>query len=222
VSILDLFAKSPIKPMQEHMAVVLRCAQQLQPLFQALCKGDQQGVEDVERLIDGLEGDADRLKNDLRAHLPKRLMLPVDRRDLLEILDLQDSIADVVQDIAGLLVERRMDVVDSMRGKLLEMTAAIERTCEKAAEAINSLDELVETGFRGRQVSRVEQLINELCALEGTTDRYERELTMALFQLEDSMSPVSVMLWYKMIGWLGNVADCAEKVGNRLRLLIAR
>jgi predicted phosphate transport protein (TIGR00153 family) len=222
VSILDLFAKSPIKPMQEHMAVVLRCARQLQPLFQALAQNDQQGVEEVERIIDGLEGEADRLKNDLRAHLPKRLMLPVDRRDLLEILDLQDSIADVVQDIAGLLIERRMEVVDSMRGKLLEMTAAIERTCEKAAEAINSLDELVETGFRGRQVSRVEQLINELCALEGTTDRYERQLTEILFQLEDSMSPVSVMLWYKMIGWLGNVADCAEKVGNRLRLLIAR
>jgi predicted phosphate transport protein (TIGR00153 family) len=102
------------------------------------------------------------------------------------------------------------------------MTAAIERTCEKAAEAINSLDELVATGFRGREVNRVEQLINELCALEGTTDRYERELVETLFQLEESMSPVSVMLWYKIIGWLGNVADCAEKVGNRLRLLIAR
>ena len=35
------------------------------------------------------------------------------------------------------------------------------------------------------------------------------------------MSPVSVMLWYRLIEWIGDLADHAEKVGNRLRLLIA-
>jgi hypothetical protein len=35
------------------------------------------------------------------------MLLAVDRRDLLELLAMQDAIADVAQDIAGLLVERR-------------------------------------------------------------------------------------------------------------------
>ncbi|MCB1764163.1 MAG: DUF47 family protein, partial [Gammaproteobacteria bacterium] len=34
--------------------------------------------------------------------------------------------------------------------------------------------------------------------------------------------PVSVMLWYQLIQWIGDLADYSEKVGNRLLLLVAR
>lgn len=221
MSILDLFAKSPFKPLQEHMEVVLRCVQQARPLFNSLCEGDAKGLRAAWEQIDRLEGEADRLKNDLRAHLPKRLLLPVDRRDLLEILDLQDSIADRLQDVAGLLVEREMPVPEPMRGRLLELVAAVERTCEHAAEVIRSLDELVEIGFRGREADRVAQKIDRVGSLEGETDRIQADLVRELFRLEDELGAVSVMLWYQMIGWIGNLADGAEKVANRLRLLIA-
>jgi hypothetical protein len=30
------------------------------------------------------------------------------------------------------------------------------------------------------------------------------------------------MFWYQLIEWIGDLADYAEKVGDRLRLLIAR
>ncbi len=36
------------------------------------------------------------------------------------------------------------------------------------------------------------------------------------------MSPVSVMLWYELLQRVGNVADYAEKVGDRMLLIIAR
>ncbi len=221
MSILDLFAKSPFKPLQEHMSVVLRCVKEGVPLLEALCAGDDAAVRAAWERIDALEGEADRLKNDLRAHLPKRLMLPVDRRDLLEILDLQDSIADKLQDVAGLLLDRKMPVPASMAPKLMELARSAERTCEQSAVAIASLDELVEIGFRGREADRVAERIERIGALEGETDRLETELLRELFRLEDEMSAVSVMLWYQIIGWIGNIADNAEKVGNRLRLLIA-
>ncbi len=221
MSILDLFARSPFKPMQEHMDVVLSCVRQARPLFEALRSGDDAGLRTVWQEIDRLEGEADRLKNDLRAHLPKRLLLPVDRRDLLEILDQQDSIADRLQDVAGLLVDRPMPVPESMGDKLLDLVDGVVRTCEHAARAIQSLDELVEIGFRGREAERVSQQIDQIGALEGESDRLEADLIRELFRIEDELSPVTVMLWYQLIGWVGNLADGAEKVGNRLRLLIA-
>ena len=52
-------------------------------------------------------------------------------------------------------------------------------------------------------------------------DEIESRLQRAVFDLESSESAVTVMLWYQLVSWVGNVADCAEKVGNRLRLLIA-
>ncbi len=190
-------------------------------MLEALCADDADGVRQAERSIDELESKADRLKNDLRAHLPKRLLLPVDRRDLLEILDQQDTIADRAQDIAGLLVQRPMPVPETMRQPLLELGRAVEQTCERAGEVIDTLDELVEIGFRGREADRVEHMIDNLGRLESETDRLESELVRELFRLEETLSPVSVMLWYQLIDWIGNLADHAEKVGNRIRLLIA-
>ena len=65
-------------------------------------------------------------------------------------------------------------------------------------------------------------MIDELCRLEGETDRLETALVRELFRIEEELSAVTVMLWYRIIGWIGNMADHAERAGNRLRLLIAR
>jgi predicted phosphate transport protein (TIGR00153 family) len=208
--------------MQEHMHVVLECAREVVPFFEAVCARDRAGIETHQRRIDELEGKADRIKNDLRAHLPRRLFLPVDRRDLLEILDLQDSIADIAQDITGVFMEREMPLPPPMERPLMELVHAVRRTCDQAGTIIDELDELVETGFRGRQADRVEGMINELGSLEGETDRLGVVVTRELFRLESELSPVTVILWYHIIDWIGGLADHAEKVGNRLRLLIAR
>jgi predicted phosphate transport protein (TIGR00153 family) len=218
---LDLFARSPFKPLQQHMRTVLACAREVEPLFEALCAGDADRVQALQRTIDDLESEADALKNEMRAHLPRRLMLPVDRRDLLEVLDVQDSIADTAQDIAGMLTERDMTPPQSMRRPLMDLVHAVIRTCEQAGTVMEELDELVETGFRGREASRVEQMIDTLGTLESETDRLGAALVRELFRLEGEMSPVSVLLWYQLTHWIGDLADYSEKCGNRLRLMIA-
>ncbi|MDH3579463.1 MAG: TIGR00153 family protein [Hyphomicrobiales bacterium] len=218
----SLFGRSPFKPMQEHMRVVRKCAAQVTKLFEALCKGDQKKVEAVKERIFELENEADAIKNELRAHLPKSLFMPVDRRDLLEVLDLQDSIADTAQDIAGLLVERKMEVAEGMDQPLLIMVRRCVDACDQASRIIERLDELVETGFRGPESEAVIEMVEQLNKIESDTDQMGLELARSLFVHEDKMNPVSVVFWYDLIRMIGELADYAEKVGNRLRLLLAR
>ena len=68
----------------------------------------------------------------------------------------------------------------------------------------------------------VEAMIDQVGALEGETDRLGVAASRELFKLEETLPPVSVVFWYQLIEWVGNLADNAEKVANRLRLLIAR
>ena len=91
-----------------------------------------------------------------------------------------------------------------------------------ANELIDHLDELVEVGFRGRTADKVEQLAEALNTAEHETDQLERELRRILFTVEDELGAVSVILWCDLIDWIGDLADYAEKVGNTLRLIIAR
>ena len=91
-----------------------------------------------------------------------------------------------------------------------------------SAKIIEELDELLAMGFRGREASKVEEMVGELNRIEDETDELGIELSRRLFQHEDEIKPVSVIMWYQLIEWVGDLADYAEKVGDRLRLLIAR
>jgi len=217
-----LFGKSPFKPIQEHMRVVVDCVSEVPPLFQALVDGDQAKLEAQKDLIFAKENAADEIKNQLRGHLPKSILMPVDRRDLLDVLAMQDSIADTAQDIAGLLVERKMEVPAGTGEDLVALVNRCVDTCNAAGKIIEELDELVEMGFRGKEASQVEEMMEALNLIEDETDDMGMALTRALFAQEDSMSAVSVMFWYQLIQWIGDLADYSEKVGDRLRLLIAR
>ena len=218
----SLFGKSPFKALQVHMRVALECAQEIPPLFEALAAGNQEGVIATKDKIFEKEAEADTIKNDMRGALPKSLFMPVDRRDLLEVLQMQDSIADTAQDIAGLLVERPMELPEFMQEPMFALTHRCVEVCEKSAEIIEELDELLAMGFRGREASRVEEMVTALNKLEDETDELGLELTRRLFQHEDEIKPVSVIMWYQLIQWVGDLADYAEKVGDRLRLMIAR
>jgi len=87
---------------------------------------------------------------------------------------------------------------------------------------IEELDALLAIGFRGREVDRVDEMLTQLNAIEDETDELGIALARALFNHEDELKPVSVMMWYQIIEWVGDLADYAEKVGDHLRLLIAK
>jgi predicted phosphate transport protein (TIGR00153 family) len=218
----NLFGKNPFKSLQRHMRASLECAREVPSLFEALSAADQEKVKSVMERIFEKENAADELKNQMRMSLPKSLFMPVDRRDLLEILQMQDSIADTAQDIAGLLVERPMEMPEVLSQPVQELAQHCVGVCEQAAKIIEELDELIETGFRGREIVKVEEMMNELNRLEDETDVQGQQAAHILFSHEDEMKPVSVMMWYQIIQWVGDLADYSEKVGDRLRLLIAK
>ncbi|MCY1431332.1 hypothetical protein D9M71_472970 [compost metagenome] len=105
------------------------------------------------------------------------------------------------------------------------MLAYVQRTVDASAQALkamNELDELLETGFGGREATLVENMVEELEIIEQDTDRIQIEVRRTLFKLEKELPPVDVMFLYQIIEWIGDVADRAERVGNRLEQLLAR
>ena len=220
--IASLLGRSPFKPMQAHMRIVAECIAHVPALFEALIAGDQAEVVKLKDLIFAKEQEADDLEHELRASLPKSLFLPVDRRDLLDLLNMQDCMANTAQDIAGLMIERDMTVPEGMAEPLRELVQRCVDACDLATKIIEEMDELIEAGFGGREAASVLDMVEQLSAIEDETDEMGVKLTQILFAKEDEMKPVSVMFWYQMIQWIGDLADHAEKVGDRMRLLIAR
>ncbi|AQZ35437.1 hypothetical protein SAMN03159511_1815 [Pseudomonas sp. NFACC19-2] len=219
---VSLFGRSPIGPMQQHIAKAHECAANLVPFFEAIMAEDWVKVEQVQQEMSRLEHEADKLKKSVRLHLPKSLFLPVPRSDLLELLSVQDKVANRAKDIAGLMLGRQMAIPQALQPL---MRTYVQRSVDASAQALkamNELDELLETGFAGREAVLVETLIEELGSIENDTDRLQIEVRRNLFKLEKDLPPVDVMFLYQIIDWVGDVADRAQRVGNRLEQLLAR
>ena len=217
-----LFGRSPITPLQEHMYRVYMGIKHLTPLIEGMIEADQDKILAAQKeIVDG-EHDADDMKKDLRTHLPKGLFMPVDRRDILDVLLRQDIIANQAKDVASLIVGRSMTLPEEMNVPFLAFTNRCVDTVKQALQTINELDELVETGFRGLEVDHVEEMLVELGNIESETDTMQEDLRQTLFKLEEKLSPVDVIFTYRLIDWVGAVADNAERVGSRLSLMLAR
>jgi predicted phosphate transport protein (TIGR00153 family) len=218
----NLFGKSPIKPIQEHMQVADQAAQLLTSFMQAKIDDDWERAQELYQEISEIEQLADKLKRNIRRHLPKSLFLPVPRTDLLELVTIQDQVANYAKDIAGIILGRQMQFPEKLQKGLIEFTQACIATSSQALLAIQELDQLLEVGFTGREVKLVESMIKEIDKLEARTDKQAIVLRGKLFKLEANLPPVDVMFYYQVIGLLGSLADSAEQVGDRLQILIAR
>lgn len=198
------------------------CAKALSPFFDAVIHNDWQKAKEHHNEITQLEQEADKLKKDLRLNLPTGLFLPVPRTDLLELLTYQDKIANKAKDIAGLIIGRKMEIPNSVKPLFVPFLECCLEASNQACKAINELDELLESGFRGNEIKIVEEMIVQLDELEHKSDEMLIDIRQAIFELESSLSPVSIIFLYKMVEWTGHLADCAHSVGGRLQILIAR
>ena len=115
-----------------------------------------------------------------------------------------------------------MEVPEEMKETLMTLVNRCVDTCNYSAQIVEELDELVEMGFKGKEADRVQEMVEELNKIEDETDELGMSLAKSLFANEEKLGAVSVIFWYQLIQWIGDLADYAEKTGDRLRLLIAR
>lgn len=220
-TIMGLFAKSPIKPLQRHVAVVDRCCFRLVDFFEACNNGDWETAQEIHNTISELEKEADKLKREIRLKLPSGLFMPVSRTDMLDLLRQQDKLADLAKNIAGRALGRKLQVPTP----LYESYVAYLKRCLDATalahKVVKEFDELLETGFKGREVELVADMIHQLDVIEDDTDSMQIQLRQDLMAIESEHNPIDVMFLYKILEWVGEIADQAQRVGARLEIMLS-
>lgn len=217
----NIFGASPVVPLEKHIGIAFSCAKQLRGFFAAVTSGDWKKAESFRAEIEKFEHEADDLKKEIRLNLPKSLFMPVPREDLLELLLVQDKIANRTKDVSGLVLGRKMHIPEQIAEKFLEFVDRNIDAAKQARKSVRELDELFTAGFRGAEVELVSSLIEELDRIETETDDMQAELRAAVFEIETSLNPVDAVFLYQVIERTGEIADMAERVGRRLELLLS-
>jgi predicted phosphate transport protein (TIGR00153 family) len=147
--------------------------------------------------------------------------MPINRRDLLEMLDMQDTIADVAQDIANLLNLRRMCLPEELCQDVIQFVEKAQSVCYLAQGLSREFGDVLESGFGRHEIKKLMEMIEQVSIAETEADDLEDELVRKMFEVEDKMKPVDVVFWYEVFEWIGDLADYSKKTGSRLRLMIA-
>jgi uncharacterized protein len=218
-SILNVFAKSPVRPLRKHMATVHDCCHSLIAFIDCCKRSDFEQARGLYNQISDSERKADHIKKDLRSHLPRSIFLPVPRSDVLDLLATQDVLANKTKDIAGIMIGRKMVIPEAIADVFTRYIAINVASSAKAKTTIDQLEELLESGFRGKETDLVESMVQEIDGLETQSDQLQVKLRADLFEIEDTLSPVNVIFLYKIIQWVGEIADAAQSVAHRLLLL---
>jgi len=219
--VLDsLFAKSPFAPLQSHMEKVAACVQKVEEMFQAYVNQNFDEMDRIADEISALEHAADLTKNDIRNNLPKGLFLAVNRGDLLEILGLQDDIADMAEDIGGMMTLKRLEPLEGIEA---DLKIFLDKNIEAATQAhniIRQMDELLSASFGGKEAEKVKEMIEHVAYLEHEADILQRNLSKKLYNMDDKLSYSSFALWVNVLQSVASLGNLAEKLANRVRMLL--
>jgi uncharacterized protein len=219
-AILSLFCHSPFAPLRQHMDEVGYCMGKIRDIIACYQKGDQDCVENLAKEISKLEHNADLTKNDIRNHLPKSMFLAIDRGNLLEILSIQDSLADKAEDIGILMTLKPYQKLEGFEEEFHEFVEKNMEAFQKVKLIIEELNELLQSSFGGVEAEKVKSMVDEVAFYEHEADLIQRRLIKILYNSEDQIPYTAFTLLMHIVKEVGSIADLSEKLANRVRMTL--
>ena len=215
-----LLGRSPFGLLQRHMEQVSKCISKMDESLDAFERQDWDQLESLASQTSQLEHEADQIKDDIRNKLLRRFFMPVDRSQIMDILSIQDGLADTAEDVAILLTIRQLRVPASMLEKFHEFRAMTGTAFELARGIIRDLDELVETGFGGAEAEKIRNLVRDVAYTEHQADGLQRGLLKVVLSDEEGLSAADMNMWLQLIKEFAHLSNLSENLANRVQMTL--
>jgi len=213
------FTRSPFDGLLKHATKVKQCTAALQQAMEAYCKGKYKEFKELADKVSELEEEADWIKGNIRNHLPRGIWMPVDKADFLMALKEQDAILDFAEDAVIWLSFRRTPIPPDLRERFLDHLSKVVDTVTILEQVMEDVKLLV-TSPRRRERELCKKRLREVHHKEWEADQVERRLALDLFN--NDLDPVSLFHLLKVVDLIGDIANHAENVGDRVRAMLAR
>lgn len=221
-NILGLFPQSPFKPLQQLSLKVNETCNLLSPLLEASFSQNWEECEKLYSQIIHYEFKADIIKREIRLKLPRGLFMPIDRRDLLELTTQLDKLANLAKQIASMIASRHLYLPNSLQEDFKTLLQHSLDATQQVNKVIGSMDNLLESGFKGRELGFAQDMITALDKIEDGSEKIEISLNKKLFSIEKEIHPVDAIFLYKTIDKLAILSEQAQRIGSRVELMLSR
>ena len=236
-SVIEVFGKPPFLPLEEHSRKAVLAARKLAEALEAYFSGDPETVERLSIELNGIEQEADYIKQQIRAGLSSSVKTPVDPKLLLDFLSEQDCIVNGARNAVywmklreyGTSEEREMEGVgggpllpSEIKKGFLELVAKVEETVKVYHTLIEKLYKLVSTSFSKPQLKATFALVPEVDRLEHEVDVIESRLMKLIFREQETLRGSGVRHLTELVELIGDLADKAVSAADALQTMVIR
>jgi len=217
--ISSLFHRSPFEDLQKHADKVKECTR----LFREAvvchigqeCKRFDLLTEQVARL----ESEADDIKRNIRNHLPRGILMPVDKFEFFDYLREQDKVLDEVEEALFWLSFRPEGIPAELAADIHDLIEAVIPPIEKLPELVTLAREYFKSRSEKQRI-RMKSLIRDIRQHEREADHLERELKFKIFTtIKDALVVYHLV---RLVEHIGAIADHAQNASDRMRVMIAK
>jgi predicted phosphate transport protein (TIGR00153 family) len=219
-SFFSLFYESPFKKLKDHADKVRECAWMFKRAVECYVEQDCEEFDKLTEDVAKLESEADWLKRNLRNHLPRGLLMPVDKFVLVDCLREQDHVLDNVEAaLYWLSFKPEGGIVEELVGDFLHLVDAVIPCIEKLPDMAEQAMVYFKNSTEKNR-DKLKSTIRDIHQAEKEADHLEYELKRQAFVvLKD---PVDLFHFVRLVEVIANIADDAQNASDRMRTMIAR
>lgn len=209
---------NPIQEIIQHARVVENASDYLPELFKKFLNGED--VTELVNIVDKLEDEADDIKNNIRKNLKKGYMYRFERVDLLSFIEIQDKIADKIEDVAKMMTLNKVDLGDEPKNKIFSIVEEVENMLDLFKGSVKYLDKIVDSDFSKDTIEHEENDITEMKWFEKDIDNKIFDFGKWIYEQKDTMNPIDLLFLRKLVLTLSDIADLSQNVTDRIHILI--
>ena len=220
IPIMRALRRSPFDGLLAHATKVKECVEALKEAIVNYVEGDYEKAERSSIVVSNTEHEADLIKGNIRAHLPRNLLMPVDKSDFLMLLREQDAILDFAEDAILWLDMRKTVIPEEIKKPFLDHFFKVLECVRTLEQVVMNVKEIISYGLRKDLREKIKQTIKDVHKKEWEADNIEREVAKKIFAM--NLDAVSVFHLLKAVDLIGDIANHAENAGDRVRAMLAR
>jgi predicted phosphate transport protein (TIGR00153 family) len=216
----NLLRRSPFENTLRHAEKVAQCSPLFVAAVQAYFAGDRDGFELLKEDIRENENEADRMKRNIRAHLPASILMPVDKSVFFSFLREADKVVDCIKNALYWMSYYQLELPEDIRNDYILLA-------KEVGDYVGFLPEMVSRGhtyFSSRMEQdrdAVKEIIREIRFREKESDDLEKTIFIRLCA-DESIPPRTFFLTIRLVETTGNIADHLENSADMMRIMIAR
>ena len=195
----------------KHLEKVEESLSHFQEAISAYLAGAVDKAEELALATHTAEGRADDVRREVEAALLGGALLAPSRRDVLEVIEQVDKLANAGEETLDYLLLQRVSIPEALKPFVRDIAA-------KTAEIADEVDASMHLLFDNMNAALEHTKAIEI--KESEVDRMEREAIKAIFKMDIDLA--AKLQLYGLIGELVEISDRAEDLSDRIDMMIAQ